>query len=120
MLEGKAITRTAYRGNGLMPVIGEEEWDEIALYEYGNDNLPMREGYIRQVTPFTSDLDLISEKLFKLKTLGGSEFCGEVISVSLRQLEWGDAKKDGGGGRGRGKSRRVCQCRYGGVSGRPE
>ena len=30
----KAITRIVYRGDGLMPVIGEEEWDEIALYEY--------------------------------------------------------------------------------------
>lgn len=29
-----AIMRTVYRGNGLMPVIGDEEWDEIALYEY--------------------------------------------------------------------------------------
>lgn len=34
LMLGKAITRTIYRGNGLMPVIGEEEWDEIALYEY--------------------------------------------------------------------------------------
>ena len=34
LMFGKAITRVVYRGNGLMPVIGEEEWDEIALYEY--------------------------------------------------------------------------------------
>lgn len=67
---------------------------EIALYEYGNDRLPMREGYIRQVTPFTHDLDLISEKLFQLKTDGGSEFCGQVINVSLKQLEWGDNKEN--------------------------
>ncbi|MBU4052845.1 MAG: DUF1330 domain-containing protein [Proteobacteria bacterium] len=31
---GKNITRMVYRGHGLMPVIGEEQWDEIALYEY--------------------------------------------------------------------------------------
>jgi uncharacterized protein (DUF1330 family) len=36
LMEGKAITRIVYRGNGLMPVIGEEEWDEIALYEYSS------------------------------------------------------------------------------------
>src|SRR5215210_3458012 len=48
---------------------------EIALYEYGNDKLASSEGYIRQVSLFTNDLDLISEKLFALKTLGGSEFC---------------------------------------------
>ncbi|MEW6186651.1 MAG: DUF1330 domain-containing protein [Thermodesulfobacteriota bacterium] len=34
LMEGKGISRIVYRGNGLMPVIGEEEWDEIALYQY--------------------------------------------------------------------------------------
>ena len=34
LMEGKGISRIVYRGNGLMPVIGEEEWDEISLYEY--------------------------------------------------------------------------------------
>lgn len=67
---------------------------EIALYEYGNDRLPMREGYIRLVTPFTNDLDLISEKLFSLKTDGGSEYCGQVIGLSLKQLDWGTKKED--------------------------
>ena len=34
LMMGKAITRAVYRGDGLMTVIGGEEWDEIALYEY--------------------------------------------------------------------------------------
>jgi len=34
LMEGKAINRVVYRGSGLMPVIGDEEWDQIALYEY--------------------------------------------------------------------------------------
>ena len=34
LFEGKAISRVVYRGNGLMPVIGQEEWDAVALYEY--------------------------------------------------------------------------------------
>ena len=38
----------------------------IALYEYGNDGLPAGEGYLRMVTPLTTDLDEISEKLFAL------------------------------------------------------
>ena len=67
---------------------------EIALYEYGNDRLPMREGYIRLVTPFTSDLDLISEKLFSLKTDGGSEYCGQVIASSIKELDWEEYPKD--------------------------
>ena len=61
---------------------------EIALYEYGNDGLSSAEGYIRQVSLFTKDLDLISEKLFALKTNGGNEFCGYVIGSSLKQLDW--------------------------------
>lgn len=67
---------------------------EIALYEYGNDGLPMREGYIRLVTPFTGDLDLISEKLFALRTNGGSEYCGQVIESSLKALDWEDYPND--------------------------
>ncbi len=67
---------------------------QIALYEYGNDNLSSNEGYIRQVIGFSSDLDEISEKLFSLKTNGGNEFCGEVIQTSLKQLEWGKNKND--------------------------
>jgi len=67
---------------------------EIALYEYGNDNLSSKEGYIRQVIGFSSDLDEISEKLFSLKTNGGEEYCGEVISTSLKQLDWGKNKND--------------------------
>lgn len=36
LMEGKGISRVVYRGKGLLPVIGEEEWDEIALYEYAS------------------------------------------------------------------------------------
>ncbi len=67
---------------------------QIALYEYGNDNLPSSEGYIRLVTPLTSDLDQISKDLFELRTCGGNEFCGEVISKALKQLEWSNSIND--------------------------
>ena len=67
---------------------------EIALYEYGNSSLPSEEGYIRQVLQFSSDLDEISEKLFSLKTNGGSEYCGQVIQTSLKELSWGKKKND--------------------------
>ncbi|MBS9460785.1 VWA domain-containing protein [Flagellimonas sp. 389] len=67
---------------------------EIALYEYGNDNLASNEGYIRQVIGFSSDLDEISEKLFSLTTNGGEEFCGQVIHTSLKQLDWGKNADD--------------------------
>ncbi len=67
---------------------------EIALYEYGNDRLESSDGYIRQVLSFSSDLDEISEKLFSLTTNGGKEYCGQVISSSLKELEWGKKKND--------------------------
>ena len=67
---------------------------QIALYDYGNDNLSIRNGYIRQISNFTSDMDLISEKLFAMTTNGGSEYCGHVIQTSLRQLEWGKKNND--------------------------
>ncbi len=70
-------------GNGHRPNL------EIALYQYGNDGLSSREGYIQQVIGFSRDLDEISEKLFSLSTNGGEEYCGEVIQTSLRQLDWG-------------------------------
>jgi len=67
---------------------------KIALYEYGNDGLSPSEGYIRQVSNLTNDLDLISEKLFSLRTNGGNEFCGEVIQKSLKQLNWSESNAD--------------------------
>ncbi len=62
---------------------------QIALYQYGNDELSSREGYIQQVLGFSDDLDEISEKLFSLTTNGGEEYCGTVIQTSLKQLDWG-------------------------------
>ena len=78
----------AKTSNGSRPNI------KIALYEYGNDNLPASEGYIRQVSQFTHDFDLISEKLFALTTNGGNEFCGHVIKTSLNQLAWSASTAD--------------------------
>jgi hypothetical protein len=78
----------AKSGDGSQPNI------KIALYEYGNDGLSSFEGYIRQVSALTEDLDVISEKLFSLRTNGGNEFCGQVISTSLNQLAWSASNAD--------------------------
>jgi hypothetical protein len=61
---------------------------QIALYEYGNNSISAEVNYVRQISGFTSDLDLISEKLFALSTNGGSEFCGAAIQSSVRDLVW--------------------------------
>lgn len=71
---------------------GQAPQVEIALYEYGNDGLN-DENYIRQVTPLTQDLDMVSEKLFALKTNGGSEYCGAVIRDASMNLNWDGNEK---------------------------
>ena len=42
----------------------------------------------------TNDMDLLSEKLFGLRTNGGSEFCGAVIGRSLSDLKWSNNQND--------------------------
>lgn len=69
---------------------GEAPQLEIALYEYGNDGLKKDAGFIRMVTLLTTDLDLISEELFKLTTNGGSEYCGQVIQSAGQELKWSE------------------------------
>jgi hypothetical protein len=76
-------TLTTLKYNGTTPDI------EISLYEYGNDGLSQKSNYIRQITPLSTDLDLISEKLFALRTNGGEEYCGAVIQDATRNLTWG-------------------------------
>lgn len=67
---------------------------EIALYEYGNDNLSEANGYIRKILDFSNDLDEVSKQLFSLTTNGGNEYCGTVIKSSLDELEWGSNEDD--------------------------
>jgi len=73
---------SALRYQGQMPSI------EIALYDYGNSSLSLDNNYIRLQTALTTDLDLISEKLFGLTTNGGDEYCGAVIQKSMQELGW--------------------------------
>ncbi|MBE0539661.1 MAG: VWA domain-containing protein [Ignavibacterium sp.] len=60
----------------------------VALYEYGKDAIPAQEGHLRNIVPFTQDLDKISDELFKLKTNGGQEYCGKVILDAVNNLQW--------------------------------
>lgn len=72
---------------------GEAPFVEVALYEYGNNNQPVGNHYIRMVQPLTRDLDEISKQLFTLKTNGGEEYCGAVIQRALSDLTWDDNAK---------------------------
>lgn len=83
----------------MVSVMGKAKCDdvtpaiEIALYEYGRSSNDARAGYIKQINPFSTDLDQISKDLFALKTNGGDEYCGHVMLTSLTDLNW-DASKD--------------------------
>lgn len=63
---------------------------QVALFQYGSDQLPSSEGYMRCVQPFTTDLDLLSERLFSLTIAGSSEYCGQVMSKAANELAWQD------------------------------
>lgn len=80
-------TLTTLKYKGRSPQI------EIAIYEYGNNGI-RTDDYIRQITPLTTDLDFISERLFSLTTNGGSEYCGAVIDKATKMLEWGNNDAD--------------------------
>lgn len=81
----------------MVSVMGKAKCDagapqiEIALYEYGRTTNDAAKGYIKQISPFTSDLDKLSQELFKLNTNGGDEYCGQVILTSLSDLQWAGA-----------------------------
>jgi hypothetical protein len=73
---------TGLRHQGQIPTV------EIALYDYGNSSLTEASNYIRKQIDLSTDLDMISQKLFGLTTNGGAEYCGAVISSSLSELAW--------------------------------
>jgi hypothetical protein len=73
------------RQNGRQPEV------QVGLYEYGKSSLSRESGWIRQVSPLTTDLDEISEELFALKTHGGDEYCGWVIREAVQKLSWSSA-----------------------------
>jgi len=78
----------------MVSVMGKAKCDniapqiEIALYEYGRTTNDKNKGYVKQIDGFTSDLDLLSQHLFSLRTDGGDEYCGQVIYTSLSDLKW--------------------------------
>lgn len=67
---------------------------EVALFEYGNNSLDAGGNYIRMVSPFTDDLDKVSQELFGLTTNGGEEYCGAVIKSAVDRLEWSKSDAD--------------------------
>jgi hypothetical protein len=59
----------------------------VALLTYGNDGHEASEGWVQVATPFTEDLDVVSERLFALSTNGGTEYVGRVLQRA-GSLDW--------------------------------
>ncbi len=74
--------------NGLTPIL------ELALFEYGNDNIDRGVGHVRRLNEFTRELDQVSHGLFSLSTNGGSEYCGYAIRSAVQELEWSRSDSD--------------------------
>lgn len=75
----------AAKQEGKTPVV------QVALFEYGNNQLPAESQWIRKWQPLTRDLDKISESLFALKASrvsGGNEYCGTTIQRAAQELDW--------------------------------
>ncbi len=77
------------RLQGLQHGSGDVQF-QVALYQYGNDRLESADGFVQMRTPFTTDLDVLSEQLFALTTDGGSEYCGWVIGDATNELAWSE------------------------------
>lgn len=75
-------TFIAARKDGKVPHV------EVSLYQYGNQGLSPEQNWIQQLQPLTRDLDKVSEELFALKTNGGEEYCGAVITRAIEDLVW--------------------------------
>jgi hypothetical protein len=67
--------------NGQIPAL------QVALYTYGSPPPAQR-------CPLTTNLDLVSEKLFAVAISGGTEYCGLVIQTAVGNLKWSDSNED--------------------------
>lgn len=73
---------SSYQLNGKKPEL------EIAILQYGSSQLPASSGYMRILSPLSTQLDQVSQKLFSLKANGSEEFVPMVIAKSALALDW--------------------------------
>ncbi len=62
----------------------------VALLTYGVKTAG-RDGWVRMETDLTEDLDLVSDRLFTLKSeKGGVEYVGRVLQMAIERLDWSE------------------------------
>ncbi len=67
----------------------------VALITFGNQRASRSSGGVRVETDLTGDLDLVSERLFSLRTRGAEEMVGRVLKTALEELTWSDDEQLG-------------------------
>lgn len=60
----------------------------VALLTYGSPAYGRDTGFVSIQTELSKDLDMVSQKLFALKTNGGEEYVARVVKRSLEELAW--------------------------------
>ena len=60
----------------------------VALLTFGCSAHDAAKGWVKVETDFTTDLDLVSQKLFALTTNGGEEYVARVLQAAVAQLHW--------------------------------
>lgn len=63
---------------------------EIGVYQYGTDQVSKKNNCLRQIIPFTENLDDVSRGLFSLHVSGGDEYCGAAVKSALENLSWSE------------------------------
>lgn len=60
----------------------------VALLTFGCSTHDAERGWVKVETDFTTDLDMVSLKLFALTTNGGDEYVARVVQAALGELQW--------------------------------
>jgi hypothetical protein len=60
----------------------------VGLYSYGHNSYDAKIGWIRKDLDLTHDLDMLYQKLFALRTNGGTEYVTRVCRDAVRDLSW--------------------------------
>jgi hypothetical protein len=64
----------------------------VALYSYGHDTYDPKAGWVKQDLDLSDDLDMLYQKLFALRTNGGTEFATRVSRDAVRDVAWSKDK----------------------------
>ncbi len=60
----------------------------VGLISYGNDGYDARVGWVRKDAELTTNLDDVYEKLFALRTNGGSEYVARAVHDATTEMKW--------------------------------